>query len=96
MAPILTLSVLATPSRGAKITIDGVTCAICCLLRRSAPDITTNIWQKSHRPFGSSGIASVYTDRHTASGERMNPGAMTALWSLLDHACAACDCSATS
>ena len=34
----------------AKITIDGVTCAICCLLRRSAPDIPdipANIWQKT-------------------------------------------------
>ena len=28
--------------------------------------------------FGGSGIASVYSDRHTASGEPMNPGAMTA------------------
>ena len=33
---------------------------------------------KNHRPLGSSGIASVYSDRHTASGERMNPRAMTA------------------
>lgn len=28
--------------------------------------------------FAESGIASVYSDHHTASGERMNPGAMTA------------------
>jgi rare lipoprotein A len=27
---------------------------------------------------GASGIASVYSDHHTASGEQMNPGAMTA------------------
>jgi rare lipoprotein A len=33
---------------------------------------------KSHRSLGGSGVASVYSDRHTASGERMNSGAMTA------------------
>ena len=33
---------------------------------------------KSHRALGGSGVASVYSDRHTASGERMNSGAMTA------------------
>jgi rare lipoprotein A len=30
------------------------------------------------RPFEGSGIASVYSDQHTASGEHMNSGAMTA------------------
>jgi hypothetical protein len=30
------------------------------------------------RPFEASGIASVYSDQHTASGEYMNPAAMTA------------------
>jgi peptidoglycan lytic transglycosylase len=33
---------------------------------------------RSHRSLGGSGVASVYSDRHTASGERMNSGAMTA------------------
>jgi rare lipoprotein A len=33
---------------------------------------------KSHRSLEGAGIASVYSDRHTASGERMNSGAMTA------------------
>jgi rare lipoprotein A len=33
---------------------------------------------KNHRSLGGSGVASVYSDRHTASGERMNSGAMTA------------------
>ena len=33
---------------------------------------------KHHRLSGGSGIASVYSDRHTASGEQMNAGAMTA------------------
>jgi rare lipoprotein A len=33
---------------------------------------------KSQRSLGGSGVASVYSDRHTASGERMNSGAMTA------------------
>jgi rare lipoprotein A len=33
---------------------------------------------ESVHPFEGSGIASVYSDRHTASGEHMNSGAMTA------------------
>jgi rare lipoprotein A len=33
---------------------------------------------ESGHPFEGSGIASVYSDRHTASGEHMNSGAMTA------------------
>jgi rare lipoprotein A len=33
---------------------------------------------KGRRPFEGSGIASVYSDQHTASGEHMNSGAMTA------------------
>jgi peptidoglycan lytic transglycosylase len=33
---------------------------------------------ESRRPFEGSGIASVYSDQHTASGEHMNSGAMTA------------------
>jgi rare lipoprotein A (peptidoglycan hydrolase) len=32
----------------------------------------------NRRSLGGSGVASVYSDRHTASGERMNSGAMTA------------------
>jgi rare lipoprotein A len=32
----------------------------------------------SHRSVAGSGVASVYSDRNTASGERMNSGAMTA------------------
>jgi peptidoglycan lytic transglycosylase len=33
---------------------------------------------ESGRSFEGSGLASVYSDQHTASGETMNPGAMTA------------------
>jgi rare lipoprotein A len=33
---------------------------------------------KTHRSLGGSGVASVYSDRNTASGERMNSSAMTA------------------
>jgi rare lipoprotein A len=33
---------------------------------------------KNHRSWAGAGVASVYSDRHTASGERMNSGAMTA------------------
>ena len=33
---------------------------------------------RADRAFRGSGLASVYSDRRTASGERMNPGAMTA------------------
>jgi len=32
----------------------------------------------AHRPFSESGIASLYRDVHTASGERMNASALTA------------------
>jgi rare lipoprotein A len=46
--------------------------------RRGVRDRLLASSSKKHRSSGESGVASVYTDRHTASGERMNSGAMTA------------------
>jgi rare lipoprotein A len=49
------------------------------LLASSAPaERKVNQGGESAHSFEGSGLASVYSDQHTASGEEMNPGAMTA------------------
>jgi rare lipoprotein A len=48
------------------------------LLTSSSPSGRSSEHAERNRSFEGSGIASVYNDHNTASGETMNPGAMTA------------------
>jgi rare lipoprotein A len=48
------------------------------LLSASQPKRHAEHSAESRHPFEGSGLASVYSDQHTASGEHMNSGAMTA------------------